>query len=155
MQLPSFVYICLALWQTHTLANSTPPWYLRIDNVMLLYITQSPRTFYIWRDTFFPTWHRSPTSYPSPSHQQCYATHYHFPTFCAAIGRLPSGQQLQHMQEFMWNQTPADLDSSTPIYDPPPLLNKPLAPMLLSCGLSPVPARLVKRIQDGLFIEMP
>ena len=27
--------------------------------------------------------------------------------------------------------------------------------MLLSCGLPPVPARLVKRIQDGVFIEMP
>ena len=27
--------------------------------------------------------------------------------------------------------------------------------MLLNCGLPPIPARLVKRIQDGLYIEMP
>ena len=34
-------------------------------------------------------------------------------------------------------------------------MNKLPAPMLLSCGLPPVSARLMKRIQDGLFIEMP
>ena len=33
-------------------------------------------------------------------------------------------------------------------------LNKPPPPVLISGGLPPVPAKLVKRIQDGLFVEM-
>jgi len=33
-------------------------------------------------------------------------------------------------------------------------MSRSLTPMLLSCGLPPVPVKLVKRIQDRLFIEM-
>ena len=32
--------------------------------------------------------------------------------------------------------------------------DKPLPPRLISGGLPPIPAKLVKRIQDGLFVEM-
>jgi len=32
--------------------------------------------------------------------------------------------------------------------------DKPLPPKLISGGLPPIPAKLVKRIQDGLFVEM-
>ena len=33
-------------------------------------------------------------------------------------------------------------------------LNEPLPPVLISGGVPPVPAKLVKWIQDGLFVEM-
>ena len=74
---------------------------------------------------------------------------------CVAIGRLPDKTQLRHVQEFRLNQIPADSNRPPPINNPSALMNKPTAPMLLSFGLPPVPARLMKRIQDGLFIEMP
>ena len=35
-----------------------------------------------------------------------------------------------------------------------PTTSRSSAPIILSCGFPPVPAKLVKRIQDGLFIEM-
>ena len=67
------------------------------------------------------------------------------PFFHAAIGHLPSGDQLQHVAEFGLDIGISTDTSST---------SRPSAPVLLSCGLPPVPVKLVKRIQDGLFIEM-
>ena len=62
--------------------------------------------------------------------------------FHAATSHLQRGDQLQHITEFGANPQPVDPTS------------RPLAPMLLSCGLPPVPTKLIKRIQDDLFIEM-
>ena len=55
---------------------------------------------------------------------------------------LSKGDQLQHITEFGADPQPVDPTST------------PLAPMLLSCGLPPVPAKLVKRIKDNLFVEI-
>ena len=64
--------------------------------------------------------------------------------FHAAIDRLPSGSRLQHITEFGSDPPPID----------PPSSGRSSAPMLFSSGLPPVPIKLVKRIQDGLFVEM-
>ena len=50
--------------------------------------------------------------------------------FHAATSHLPRGDQLQHITEFGADPQPVDPTS------------RPLAPMLLSCGLPPVPTKL-------------
>ena len=62
--------------------------------------------------------------------------------FHAATSHLPRGDQLQHITEFGADPQPVDPTS------------RPLAAMLLSCELPPVPTKLIKRIQDDLFVEM-
>lgn len=63
---------------------------------------------------------------------------------------LPSGDQLRHvrelseMSEFSDDTPPLDATSAA----------KSLPPMLISDGLPPVPAKLVKKIQEGRFVEM-
>ena len=62
--------------------------------------------------------------------------------FHAATSHLPRGDQLQHITEFGADPQPVDPTSI------------PLAPMLLSYRLPPVPTKLIKRIQDDLFVEI-
>ena len=113
----------------HTPADSTPPGYLLIDNVILPHITQSPQTLYPCPNTLLshmtPRPHL-PNPYP-PSYQQCYANHIHYPTFCTAIGHLPNKSQLQHVQEFRLNQRSEDFGPPKPTNNPPTLMNKPPA----------------------------
>ena len=61
---------------------------------------------------------------------------------------LPDGEQLQHVHEISKTQPPVTgtRNSAT--------IGKPLPPILISGGLPPVPAKLVKMIRDGSFIEM-
>ena len=75
------------------------------------------------------------------------------PHFHAALDRFPSGRHLDHIEEFgqlqlmpaitRLNSSGMDSTSATP-----------LAPVLLSIGLPSVPAKLVERKRDRLFIEM-
>jgi len=65
---------------------------------------------------------------------------------CLSASALPR-EQLRHVREFskVSDDILAKKSMST---------DKPLPPRLISGGLPPIPAKLVKRIQDGLFVEM-
>ena len=71
----------------------------------------------------------------------------------AALGRLPCGRHLDHIEEFGQSQMiptitrPNSSVTGSTSTTPP-------APMLFSSGLPPIPAKLVDRIQSGLFVEI-
>ena len=77
----------------------------------------------------------------------------YIPIFHTALDRLPSGRHLDHIEEFGHTQLmPAITGADT--FGTSLTSTASLAPMLFSSGLPPVPAKLAKRIQDGLFVEM-
>ena len=71
-----------------------------------------------------------------------------------AIDHLPTSSQLQHVQELNETQQHLDLTELTHPTIPTSYPNKSSPPVLISSGLPPVPAKLVKRIQQGSFVEM-
>lgn len=71
-----------------------------------------------------------------------------------ALNQLPSGAQLQHVHqigESLIRSVPLVTDVST---QPNRQESGALPPVMLSSCLPPVPVKLVRRIEDGLFIEM-
>jgi len=74
----------------------------------------------------------------------------------AALDHLLAVSQLQHLQEFDDAQTHHQLEVTEPALSSQPIshLQKLLPPVLISGGLPPVSAKLVKRIQGGSFVEM-
>jgi len=71
-----------------------------------------------------------------------------------ALNQLPSGPQLQHVPQMGQQPTsPAPLPPTTSSQASWSESSMPPPVMLSSC-LPPVPAKLVWRIQDGLFVEM-
>jgi len=65
---------------------------------------------------------------------------------CFSASATPR-EQLRHVHEFSKVSDDILTEKSTST-------DKPLPPKLISVGLPPIPAKLVKRIQDGLFVEM-
>ena len=57
------------------------------------------------------------------------------------------------MQELIETQQQLDLTEPTHPTSPTSYPNKSSPPVLISSGLPPVPAKLVKRIQQGSFVE--
>ena len=74
----------------------------------------------------------------------------------SALDHLPALSQLQLMQEFDEAQTHHQLEVTEPSTPSQSTshLQKMLPPVLISGGLPPVPAKLVKRTQEGSFVEM-
>ena len=70
-------------------------------------------------------------------------------SFHATIDRR-SNNNLDHIEEFETYRAPSD---ATKLSENAGSSSTPLPPILIS-GLPPVPAKLVKKAQDGLFIEM-
>ena len=73
-------------------------------------------------------------------HKQKTAPSLSFISTHAATSHLPWGDQLQHITEFGADPQPVDPKS------------RPLAPMLLSCWLPPVPTKVVKGFKMIYFI---
>ena len=67
----------------------------------------------------------------------------------AALDSIPSAIQLGHIQQD--TEPPSSLTNNT---QPNQLQFSEAAPMSLRGGMPPIPAKLVKRIQEGSFIEM-
>ena len=67
----------------------------------------------------------------------------------AALDSIPSAIQLGHIQQD--TEPPPSQTSNT---QPNQLQFSDSAPMSLRGGMPPVPAKLVKQIQEGSFIEM-
>ena len=74
----------------------------------------------------------------------------------SALDHLPALSQLQHVQEFDEAQNHHQLEVTEPATPSQSTshLKTMLPPVLISGGLPPVPAKLVKRIQEGSFVEM-
>ena len=74
----------------------------------------------------------------------------------SALDHLPALSQLQHVQEFDEAQTHHQFEVTEPAIPSQSTshLKTMLPPVLISGGLPPVPAKLVKRIQEGSFVEM-
>ena len=72
----------------------------------------------------------------------------------SVLDHLPALSQLQHVQEFDEAQTHQQLEVTEPATPSQSTshLQKMLPPVLISGGLPPVPAKLVKRIQEGSFV---
>jgi len=70
------------------------------------------------------------------------------PFSALALDLLPDGEQLRHMRELGNTPPPVTKPSNSAATGKPP------PPVLISDGLPPVPAKLVKRIHDGSYVEM-
>jgi len=66
----------------------------------------------------------------------------------SALYLLPDGEQLWHVHELSNTPPPVTTTSDSAATGKPPL------PVLISSGLPPVPAKLVKKIHDGSFVKM-
>ena len=78
---------------------------------------------------------------------------------CSSFHSLwpPSSSNFQHIHEIRESFQHTDLTDTgnlNPLTLITPSSCKTAPPIMISCGLPPVPAKLVKRIQDGLFVEM-
>jgi len=71
-------------------------------------------------------------------------------SFSLAFDELANSRQLEHVKEISSScQSPAPSDTSDSGFE---IDHQP--PLLISDGLSPVPARLANRVKQGLFVEM-
>ena len=71
-----------------------------------------------------------------------------------ALNQLPSGPQLQHAPQMGEQPTPPAPLPPTTSSQASRSESSMSPPVILSSCLPPVPAKLVRRIQDGLFVEM-
>jgi len=68
---------------------------------------------------------------------------------------LPSSTWILHIQEIpMPPQTSRQTDTTVSLMSSTSSSSKEDAPIIVSSGLPPIPAKLVKRIQERLFVEM-
>ena len=68
------------------------------------------------------------------------------PCFHLSFLSLPSSEELQHVQKLR-SRPVVETEQQVPLSRNPP-------PILICNGLPPVPARLIKRVEDGMYIEM-
>ena len=66
-------------------------------------------------------------------------------TLLSAFNEIPSTRELQHITQLGDDPPPPQI---------PWIREKTQAPVYIGGGLPPIPARLVKRIEDGQFVEM-
>ena len=67
-----------------------------------------------------------------------------------AFDELPDGEQIPHVQQLDDDFISIDSSSSGFVYSS----KKLHPPVLISNGIPPVPLKLVKRVEEGLFVEM-